>query len=242
MTMTPKKIDELRIKIYADGSDEKEMVLLAEKPYIKGFTTNPTLMHKAGVTDYALFAKKILDVIPEKPISFEVFSDDFGEMERQARLIASWGKNVYAKIPIMNTKGESAAPLVAALSKDGIKLNVTMILTEAQVRTAADALSESTPSIISVFAGRVADVGIDPIPLMRRSKEITSAKPAIELLWASTRELFNIYEAERVGAEIITVPPSILKKLADIGKSPDTLTVEGVKTFYEDGKAAGFTL
>lgn len=240
--MTPKKIEELRIKLYADGSEEKEMLELAAHPYIKGFTTNPTLMHKAGVTDYTGFAKKILVAIPDKPISFEVFSDDFSEMERQARLIASWGQNVYAKIPIINTKGESAAPLVETLSKDGIKLNVTMILTEAQVQTAANALSHTTPSIISVFAGRVADVGMDPIPLMQKSKEITSAKPAIELLWASTRELFNIYEAERVGVEIITVPPSILKKLGDIGKSPDVLTLEGVKTFYEDGKAAGFTL
>ncbi|MES2014218.1 MAG: transaldolase [Patescibacteria group bacterium] len=240
--MTPKKIDTLRIKLYADGSEEKEMLSLAEKPYIKGLTTNPTLMHKAGVTNYAEFAKKILSLIPEKPISFEVFSDDFSEMERQARLIASWGNNVYVKIPIVNTKGESSTPLVKKLSDEGIKLNVTMILTAEQVQTATNALSASTPSIISVFAGRIADVGMDPIPVMQASKAITATKPSIELLWASTRELFNIYEAERVGAEIITVPPSILKKLGDIGKDLQTLTLEGVKTFYEDGKAAGFTL
>ncbi|TSD04953.1 MAG: transaldolase [Parcubacteria group bacterium Greene0714_7] len=240
--MTPKKIEELRIKLYADGSEEKEMLALAEKAYIKGFTTNPTLMHKAGVTDYTAFAKKILTAIPNKPISFEVFSDDFPEMERQARLIASWGENVYAKIPIMNTKGESSAPLVEKLSNDSIKLNVTMILTSEQVQIATEALSTSTPSIISVFAGRIADVGIDPIPVMRDSKAITSTKSSIELLWASTRELFNIYEAERIGAEIITVPPSILKKLGDIGKTPEVLTLEGVKVFYEDGKEAGFTL
>lgn len=240
--MTPKKIDELRIKLYADGSEESEMLALARKPYIKGFTTNPTLMHKAGVTDYTAFAQKILTSIPDKPISFEVFSDDFVEMERQARLIASWGENVYAKIPIINTKGESSAPLVKKLSDDGIKLNVTMILTVEQVQTATNALNPSTPSIISVFAGRIADVGIDPIPLMQASKAITSTKPAIELLWASTRELFNIYEAERIGVEIITVPPSILKKLADVGKTPDALTLEGVKIFYEDGKSAGFVL
>lgn len=240
--MTPKKIEELRIKLYADGSEEREMLTLNDMPYIKGFTTNPTLMHKAGVTDYTAFAKKILTAIPDKPISFEVFSDDFSEMERQARLIASWGENVYAKIPIINTKGESSAPLVKKLSDDGIKLNVTMILTVEQVQTATNALSLSTPSIISVFAGRIADVGIDPIPVMQASKAITSTKPAIELLWASTRELFNIYEAERIGVEIITVPPSILKKLGDIGKTPEALTLEGVKIFYEDGKAAGFTL
>lgn len=240
--MTPKKIEELRIKLYADGSEEREMLALNDMPYIKGFTTNPTLMHKAGVTDYTVFAKKILTAIPDKPISFEVFSDDFSEMERQARLIASWGENVYAKIPIINTKGESSAPLVKKLSDDGIKLNVTMILTVEQVQTATNALNLSTPSIISVFAGRIADVGIDPVPVMRDSKAITSTKPAIELLWASTRELFNIYEAERIGVEIITVPPSILKKLGDIGKTPNALTLEGVKVFYEDGKAAGFTL
>lgn len=240
--MTPKKIEELRIKLYADGSEEREMLALNDMPYIKGFTTNPTLMHKAGVTDYTVFAKKILTAIPDKPISFEVFSDDFSEMERQARLIASWGENVYAKIPIINTKGESSAPLVKKLSDDGIKLNVTMILTVEQVQTATNVLSLSTPSIISVFAGRIADVGIDPIPVMRDSKAITGAKPAIELLWASTRELFNIYEAERIGVEIITVPPSILKKLGDIGKTPNALTLEGVKVFYEDGKEAGFTL
>lgn len=238
--MTPKKIEELGIKLYADGSEEREMVALTEKSYIKGFTTNPTLMHKAGVTDYTAFAKKILVAIPDKPISFEVFADDFVEMERQARLIASWGKNVYAKIPILNTNGESSAPLVKKLSDDGIKLNVTMILTSEQVQIATNALSTSTPSIISVFAGRIADVGIDPIPVMQASKAITSTKLTIELLWASTRELFNIYEAERIGVEIITVPPSILKKLGDIGKTPESLTLEGVKTFYKDGKEAGF--
>ncbi|MES2135416.1 MAG: transaldolase [Patescibacteria group bacterium] len=237
-----KKIDGLRIKLYADGSEEKEMLALNDMPYIKGFTTNPTLMHKAGVTDYTAFGKKILTAIPNKPISFEVFSDDFPEMERQARLIASWGENVYAKIPIMNTKGESSAPLVKTLSNEGIKLNVTMILTSEQVQTATDALSDRTPSIISVFAGRIADVGIDPIPVMQASKVITSTKPAIELLWASTRELFNIYEAERIGAEIITVPPSILKKLGDIGKDLDALSLEGVKIFYEDGKSAGYKI
>lgn len=240
--MTPKKIEGLRIKLYADGSEEREMLALNDMPYIKGFTTNPTLMHKAGVTDYTAFAKKILTAIPDKPISFEVFSDDFSEMERQARLIASWGENVYAKIPIINTKGESSAPLVKKLSDDGIKLNVTMILTVEQVQTATNVLNLSTPSIISVFAGRIADVGIDPIPVMQASKAITATKTSIELLWASTRELFNIYEAERIGVEIITVPPSILKKLGDVGKTPEALTLEGVKIFYEDGKAAGFTL
>ncbi len=240
--MTPKKLEELSVQIYADGSNENDMLALNAAPYIKGFTTNPTLMHKAGVADYEAFAKKMLAAIPDKPFSFEVFSDDFADMERQARIIASWGKNVYVKIPITNTKGESAAPLIKKLSDEGIQQNVTMILTARQVQITADALSSKTPSIISVFAGRIADVGIDPIPVMRESKKITSAKPSIALLWASVRELFNIYEAESLGVEIVTVPPSILKKVGDIGKDLDALSLEGVKIFYEDGEAAGYKI
>ena len=237
-----KKIEDLRIHLYADGSEEKAMLGMAKVPYIQGFTTNPTLMHKAGVTLYATFAKKIVAAIPDKSISFEVFSDDFGEMERQARLIASWGEHVYVKIPITNTKGESSAPLIKTLSESGIKLNVTMILLVSQVETAVNALSASTPSIVSVFAGRVADIGMDPIPLMQESKRLTSQKPNISLLWASTRELFNIYEAERVGCEIITVPYNILNKLDHIGSDLEKLSLDGVKTFFEDGKASGFSL
>lgn len=238
----PKKIEELRVQLYADGSDEKDMLALANVPHIKGFTTNPTLMHKAGVTDYTGFAKKILAAIPDKSLSFEVFSDDFADMERQARLIASWGGNVYVKIPIMNTKGESSAPLIQKLSADGIKLNVTMILLASQVETAVNALSATTPSIVSVFAGRAADVGVDPMPLMQESKRLTSSKPSIQLLWASTRELFNIYEAEEVGCEIITVPYNILGKLGQIGSDLGKLSLDGVRTFFEDGKASGFNI
>jgi transaldolase len=237
-----KKIEELRVHLYADGSGEKDMLALAKNPYIKGFTTNPTLMHQAGVTDYAAFAKRIVGAIPDKSISFEVFSDDFTDMERQARLIASWGENVYAKIPIMNTKGESSTPLIQKLSADGIKINVTMILLASQVETAVNALSAGTPSIVSVFAGRAADVGVDPIPLMQESKRLTSTKPSIELLWASTRELFNIYEAEEVGCEIITVPYNILGKLDQIGSDLEKLSLDGVKIFFEDGKASGFSI
>jgi transaldolase len=240
--MPPKKLSELSIKIFADGAEKADMLALAKEPYIKGLTTNPTLMHKAGVTDYTAFAKEILAAIPDKPISFEVFSDDFDEMERQAHIIASWPGNVYVKIPIINTKGESSAPLIKKLSAAGIKLNVTMILTTEQVQITTDALDVNTPAIISVFAGRLADVGIDPIPMMQKSKEIASAKPKAELLWASTRELFNIYEAERLGVHIITVPPSILKKTKSIGMSADAIALEGVKIFYEDSTAAGFTI
>jgi len=239
---TAKKLEELSIKIFADGAEKADMLALAKEPYIKGLTTNPTLMHKAGVTDYAAFAKEILTAIPDKPISFEVFSDDFDEMERQAHVIASWPGNVYVKIPIMNTKGESSAPLIATLSAAGIRLNVTMILTAKQVQIATDALDMDVPAIISVFAGRAADVGIDPVPLMEQSMKIVAKKPKIELLWASTRELFNIYEAERLGVHIITVPPSVLKKAKGIGTSLEALELEGVKIFYDDGKAAGFTI
>ncbi|MBI3573561.1 transaldolase [Candidatus Kaiserbacteria bacterium] len=239
---TAKPLTELRVKIFADGSAKDEMLALSKVPYIKGFTTNPTLMHKAGVKDYAAFAKEIIAAIPDKPISFEVFSDDFMEMEREARIIGAWGKNVYVKIPIMNTRGQSSAPLVKKLSDGGFKLNVTMILTPAQVRVATEALNAGVSSIISVFAGRAADVGVDPMPIMRESKKMMSAKPSIELLWASTRELYNIYEAEEVGAEIITVPPSILKKIAGIGKGLDAVTLEGVQTFYDDGRTAGYKI
>jgi transaldolase len=237
---TPKKVQELRVKIFADGAEKEGILSLYQEPYIKGFTTNPTLMKKAGVTDYVGFAKDILASIPDKPISFEVFSDEFPEMERQARIIASWAPNVYVKIPIMNTKGESAVPLVAKLSSEGIKLNVTAILTLAQVGEAAEALSGKAPSIVSVFAGRIADTGVDPVPVMRDAKAIVSAKPSIELLWASPRELYNIYDAEEAGADIITVSHDILKKLGKIGFDHHELSLETVKMFYDDGQKAGY--
>ena len=239
---TPKKLEELKIQIFSDGAGEADMLALAEKPYIKGFTTNPTLMREAGVEHYEAFAHEILAKIPDKSISFEVFSDDFDEMERQARLIHSWGENVFVKIPSMNTKGESSAALIAKLTGDGINVNATMIIGMPEIRMAADALSPSAKGYISVFAGRAADVGVDPLPLMREAKALLADKPHISLLWASTREVFNIYEAEEAGADIITVPPKILEKAEKVGASLAELTLEGVKRFYEDGKAAGYSL
>ena len=238
----PKKIEDLRVKIFGDGAHSEDMLAMAEKPFIKGFTTNPSLMRAAGVTDYVAFAKDILTKITDKPISFEVFSDDFTEMERQARIISAWGENVYVKIPVTNTKGESSNPLVEKLSHEGLKLNVTAILTTEQVTGVAQALSPDTAAIISVFAGRIADTGIDPLPIMRACKSAMLERPKAELLWASCRETFNIYEAEDVAADIITVPYNILNKLHEIGLDLTQYSLDGVKTFYADGQAAGFTI
>ena len=238
----PKKIEELHVKLFGDGAHESDMLAMAQKSFIKGFTTNPSLMRAAGVTDYVAFAKDILSKIADKPISFEVFSDDFTEMERQARIITTWGENVYVKIPVTNTKGESSATLIKKLSDDGIKVNVTAILTAEQVAKVAEALNSETPAIVSVFAGRVADTGVNPLPIMRASKAALAARPYAELLWASCRETFNIYQAEEVGADIITVPYTILNKLDEIGKDLDEHSLDGVKTFYTDGQAAGFTI
>jgi transaldolase len=238
----PKKFSELNIKIYADGAEKASMVALSKDPLVKGFTTNPTLMRKAGLTDYAGFAKEILAEIKDKPISFEVFSDDFAEMERQARIIAAWAPNVYVKIPVTNTKKESACDLIKKLAAEGVKLNVTAILTLEQVTQVATALSPSVPAIVSVFAGRVADTGVDPVPLMRESKKILAATPVHELLWASPRELLNIYQADEVGADIITVTPEIFKKGEKIGYSLDELSRETVQMFYDDGQKAGYSL
>jgi transaldolase len=232
----------LRIKIYADGADKLSMVESAKNPVIKGLTTNPTLMRKAGVTDYAAFAKEVLAEIKDKPISFEVFSDDFSEMERQARIIAGWAQNVYVKIPITNTKGATSFDLVKRLAANGTKLNITAILTSVQVKNILPALSPKVPAIISVFAGRVADTGIDPIPMMQEVKQMLTPFPKYELLWASSRELFNIYQAEFAGADIITVTPEILKKSAQIGIDHTELSIETVKMFYEDGQKVGYTL
>lgn len=238
----PKALNDLRVKIFADGADKASMVALAKDPLIKGFTTNPTLMRKAGVSDYAGFAKEVLAEIKTKPVSFEVFSDDFHEMERQARIIASWAPNVYVKIPITNTKKESAFNLVKKLAGEGVKLNVTAILTVAQVAHITKALSPEVPAIISVFAGRVADTGVDPIPMMQECKAILAPYPNYELLWASPRELLNIYHAEEVGADIITVTPDILKKGAMIGLDHHELSLQTVKMFYDDGQKVGYTL
>ncbi len=238
----PIPLDQLKIKIFADGADKASMAELAKDPLIKGFTTNPTLMRKAGVTDYAGFAKEVLAEIAEKPVSFEVFSDDFDEMERQARVIASWAGNVYVKIPVMNTKKQSSAALVKKLADNGVKLNVTAILTLDQVKEVAAALSPDVPAIISVFAGRIADTGVDPVPVMRECKAALAGTPNFELLWASPRELLNIYQAEEIGADIITVTPEVLKKGAMVGLDLGELSYQTVKMFYDDGQKAGYVL
>lgn len=236
------KIQDLTIKLFADGAEKAAMMELAKKPFVKGFTTNPTLMRKGGVADYAEFAKEVLAAIHDKPISFEVFSDDFAEMERQAHLIVSWGTNVYVKIPITNTKGESSIPLIAKLVLRKIKVNVTAILTLEQVKAVAQALSPKVPSVVSVFAGRIADTGRDPVPVMKKAKQLLAKNKKAELLWASTREVLNVIQAESAGCAIITVPNDILKKLDKLGYDLGQLSLDTVKMFYEDGKQAGYRL
>ena len=238
----PKKLEELHIKIFADGAEKASMVELAQNPLVKGFTTNPTLMRKAGITDYAGFAKEILAEIKSKPVSFEVFSDDFTDMERQARIIAGWASNVYVKIPITNTKKEPSYDLIKKLSSDGIKLNVTAVFTIDQVRRTKDALAPHVPAIISVFAGRIADTGVDPLPLMKEAKALLMGNPNFELLWASPRELLNIYHAEEAGSDIITVTPDVLKKAANINLDLEEFSLQTVKMFYDDGQKAGYKL
>lgn len=235
-------LDRLKVKIYADGADLKSMKALAANPLIKGFTTNPSLMRKAGVEDYVGFARDVLAAIPDRPVSFEVFADEFDEMEAQAQEIATWGKNVYVKIPISNTKAQSAMPLISRLSKQGIPLNVTAIFTLAQVRDVAAALDVRTPAVVSVFAGRIADTGVDPMPIMRDSAALLKDKPKAELLWASPRELLNIYHADEAGCHIITVSPDVLSKLDLVGKDLDEYALETVKVFYKDATAAGYKI
>lgn len=231
-----------RIHIYSDGADVRDMVAAREAGLVKGFTTNPTLMRKCGVTDYAAFAKEALAAVSGMPISFEVFADEFDEMERQAKLIATWGDEVFVKIPITNTRGESAVPLIARLSAAGVKLNITAILTLEQVRNVVDALDANVPAIVSVFAGRIADTGRDPVPLMAEALRICAEKPKAMLLWASPRELLNIVQADELGCHIITVTPDILKKLSMVGKPLEELSLDTVKMFFNDASAAGFTL
>ncbi|MEM1044678.1 MAG: transaldolase [Pseudomonadota bacterium] len=235
-------MDQLKIKIFADGADLESMKELYQNPMVKGFTTNPTLMRKAGVTDYVAFAKEVLAAIPDAPVSFEVFADDFPSMEAQAMQINTWGDNVFVKIPISNTKGESSIPLIRKLSAAGVKLNITAIFTMQQVRDVADALHADSPAVVSVFAGRIADTGIDPLPLMRDSVELLKGKPKAELLWASPRELLNIYHADSVGCQIITVTPEVIGKLKLIGKDLDEYSLETVAMFYKDATAAGFDI
>jgi transaldolase len=235
-------LDRLRIKIFADGADIKSMKALAANPMVKGFTTNPTLMRKANITDYVAFAHEVLAAIPNHPVSFEVFADESADMEAQALEIASWGKNVYVKIPVTNTKSVSAVPLVQRLAKRGVQLNVTAVFTLEQVEAITAALEAGTPAVISVFAGRIADTGVDPMPLMAEAKRITRAKPKAELLWASPRELLNIFHADSVGCDIITVTPDVLAKLNLVGKDLDEYSLETVKMFYKDASAAGYSI
>ena len=237
-----KKVEELKIKIFADGADKAGMLEMYEKPFVKGLTTNPTLMKKAGITDYRAFCKDILTSINDKPLSFEVFSDDFAEMERQALEIASWGDNVYVKIPITNTKQETCYALVEKLAKQKVKLNVTALMTLNQVRNVVAALDPNIPSYVSVFAGRIADTGYDPVPLMTNAVEILKVAPAAELIWASPRELLNIFQADEIGCHVITVTNDILKKLSLVGYDLNEYSLDTVKMFYADAVAAGFKL
>ena len=228
----------LKIKIFADGADINEMKKAYKSGLIKGFTTNPTLLNKAGITDYTAFAKSVLKEITDMPISFEVFSDDFKEMRREAEIIASWGKNVIVKIPITNTKGESSVPLIKELSDEGVALNITAIMTLAQVEDVSKALNPKIVNIISVFAGRIADTGRDPLPIMKKAKKILSNNKNAELLWASPRELLNIFQADEMGCHIITVVPEILKKMSLAGKDLNEYSLETVKMFYNDALAS----
>jgi len=236
------KTSDLKIKIFADGADYESMIALYAEPHIKGFTTNPTLMRKAGITDYEAFGRKILAAIPDRPISLEVFADDFENMERQARIIASWGGNVNVKIPVTNTKGEFSGNLIRRLSADGIRLNITAILSLDQVKRVADALVSSASAIISVFAGRVADTGVDPVPLMAEAREVLKSRPNAELLWASPRELLNIFQADAIGAHIITVTSDVLKKLSNVGYDLESYSLDTVKMFYNDAAASKFSI
>jgi transaldolase len=237
------RLSQLKVKIFADGADKKGMLDLYANPLIKGLTTNPSLMRKAGVTNYEAYAKEILQTITAKPISFEVFSDEFPEMKRQALKLASWGKNVYAKIPITNTRGESSLPLIKELGKEGAQLNITAILTLDQVRGVAEALNPSVASVVSVFAGRIADTGVDPEPVMLECGKILKNQPKAELLWASVREVLNIFQAEKTGCAIVTVPHDILAKaIKMVGMDLGALSLDTVKMFAVDAQAAGFTL
>lgn len=237
-----KEIEQLKVKIFADGADREAMLEMNSEPYIQGLTTNPTLMKKAGIADYRDFCLDILDHIKTKPISFEVFSDDFQEMERQAMEIAGWGNNVYVKIPVTNTKRQSSYDLVRTLATRGVKVNVTAIMTPSQVRQVSDALDASTPSYVSVFAGRIADTGRDPVPMMKEALALLHDLPTAELIWASPRELLNVFQADEIGCHVITVTHDILKKLPMVGYDLDTYSLDTVKMFYADAVAAGYKL
>jgi len=237
-----KILDNLKIKIFADGADQNSIKKLNEKKYIKGFTTNPSLMRKAGIKDYKSFAKEILREINDKPISFEVFSDEIQEMKKQAEEIATWGSNVNVKIPVTNTKKHSTAELIKSLSSKGIICNITALFTNKQIEEVYDAIDKSTPAILSIFAGRIADTGVDPSDIISKSVRLVSSRPNIEILWASTRETLNIFQAEDLGCHIITVPHEILNKLSNLDKNLDDFSLDTVKSFYKDAVSAGFKI
>ena len=237
-----KCVCDLKVKIFADGADTASLIELARKPYIKGFTTNPTLMRKAGIADYQAFAREVLALVRDRPISFEVFADEFGEMERQAHKLAGWGKNVYVKVPVTNTRREPALDLIGRLARAQVQLNVTAMMTLNQVRKVCQALAGGAPSCVSVFAGRIADTGRDPVPLMQAAVEIVRMVPSVELVWASPRELLNIFQADAIGCHIITVTHDILQKLSQVGKDLDDYSLDTVKMFHDDAVKSGFTL
>jgi transaldolase len=239
---SPQSVSDLKIKIFADGADLDGMLEMYGLAHIKGFTTNPTLMRKVGIQNYKEFALKVIKAIPDRPLSFEVFADEFDEMEEQANEIATWGKHVNVKIPIMNTKGVPAAPLIGRLSKRGIVCNVTAMFTLAQVREICAVIDPATPIILSIFAGRVADAGVDPVPLMKEAVTIAKPFPKAEILWASPREVLNIVQADEIGCHIITVTNDILKKLSGLGKDLTEFSRETVVMFYKDAQAAAYSI
>jgi transaldolase len=234
--------DRLNVKIFADGAELESIKALAANPAVKGFTTNPSLMRKAGVTDYEDYARRIIAAVPDRPISFEVFADDFDEMIAQGRVIATWGDNVNVKIPVMTTNGTFTGPVISALAQAGVTLNVTAIMTVAQVQKVAECLRANVPAIISVFAGRIADSGRDPEPVMQACRQALADRPKAELLWASSRELLNIFQADRTGCHIITVGHGLLHQLSIVGKDLDEYSVETVRAFYRDAQASGFEI
>ena len=237
-----KRLSDLKVKLFADGADKAQILRFYANPLIRGFTTNPTLMRAGGIKDYEAFAREVLDVVNDRPISLEVFADDFREMERQARKIAAWSDSVYVKIPITNTKRESAMEIASELAHSGVKVNVTAVLTLDQVRRAADALTGGAPAVISIFAGRIADTGQDPVPTIAGAVDILSGHPNIELIWASPRELLNIFQANDAGCHIITVPENILAKLESVGKDLHEFSLETVKMFHHDAARSGYQL
>ena len=240
--MNMKILSDLSVRLFADGADKDSMLELYKNPLIKGFTTNPTLMRKAGVDDYEAFARDIITCIPDRPISFEVFSDDFLEMETQAHTIAGWGKNVYVKIPVTNTSGIPTVPVIRNLASDGVLLNITAITTLCQVRQVAEALSGGIHAYVSVFAGRIADTGIDPVPIMAEAVKLLDPYPNLELIWASPRELLNVFQADAIGCHVITATNDILKKLSLVGKDLLEYSLETVRMFYDDAQKVRFKI